>query len=322
MRKLLLSALLFVANAAFAATLVPVQLINPIGSTSGQAIVSTGASSAPAWSSIVDSVVAGSGITLSGATGNVTISVAANAIALSQLAQISANVVLGNPSGSTANVGQIGVPSCSTSASALQWTSGTGFTCGTVATSGANSNITSLSGLSTALSVAQGGTGATSSTGSGSVVLATSPTITTPGITGVTNGSGAAAGNVGELFTPTNLTGVSLTSNTGANVSSAPLTAGDWLVQCTVNFAPASTTVVAQAIAAVSTSSGSIGSAGNYAQYENYSSSSSGGNGLALVSPTIPITITSPTTAYCVADSGFSTSTMTASGYMRAWRLH
>jgi len=59
------------------------------------------------------------------------------------------------------------------------------------ASSGANSDITSLSGLTTPLSVAQGGTGITSFgtgvatalgqnvTGSGSIVLATSPTFTT-----------------------------------------------------------------------------------------------------------------------------------------------
>ena len=50
------------------------------------------------------------------------------------------------------------------------------------AASGANSDITSLSGLTTALSVSQGGTGVTSSTGSGSVVLSNSPTLVTPAL--------------------------------------------------------------------------------------------------------------------------------------------
>jgi len=66
------------------------------------------------------------------------------------------------------------------------------------AASGANSDITSLSGLTTALSVAQGGTGTTSSTGTGSVVLSSSPTLVTPTLgaasaTSITNGLGAAA---------------------------------------------------------------------------------------------------------------------------------
>jgi hypothetical protein len=47
-----------------------------------------------------------------------------------------------------------------------------------VATSGANSNITSLTGLTTALSVAQGGTGVTISTGTGANVLSASPIFT------------------------------------------------------------------------------------------------------------------------------------------------
>lgn len=48
----------------------------------------------------------------------------------------------------------------------------------TAAKSGANSDITSLTGLTTALSVAQGGTGTTTSTGTGNVVLSASPTLT------------------------------------------------------------------------------------------------------------------------------------------------
>ncbi|HQU03496.1 MAG TPA: hypothetical protein PLT25_02140 [Acidocella sp.] len=48
----------------------------------------------------------------------------------------------------------------------------------TPAHSGANADITSLTGLTTALSVAQGGTGVTSSTGTGSNVLSISPTFT------------------------------------------------------------------------------------------------------------------------------------------------
>jgi hypothetical protein len=48
------------------------------------------------------------------------------------------------------------------------------------ASSGANSDITSITGLTTALSVLQGGTGVTTSTGTGAGVHATSPTLVTP----------------------------------------------------------------------------------------------------------------------------------------------
>ena len=48
---------------------------------------------------------------------------------------------------------------------------------------GANADITSLSGLTTPLSVLQGGTGVTTKTGTGAVVLGTTPTLTTPTLT-------------------------------------------------------------------------------------------------------------------------------------------
>ncbi|MBR7929380.1 hypothetical protein [Burkholderia ambifaria] len=118
-----------ISVASAAATYVPVQLLNPLGSTSGQAIVSTGASSSPAWSSIVDSVVAGSGVAVSGATGNVTVSVATNGVGLGQIAQQAANSVLANATSSTGNVTAFTMPICSSSANALQWASGSGFAC-------------------------------------------------------------------------------------------------------------------------------------------------------------------------------------------------
>jgi len=68
------------------------------------------------------------------------------------------------------------------------------------ASSGANSDITSITGLTTALTVAQGGTGVTSSTGTGSVVLSNSPTLVTPALG--TPASGTA----------TNLTGLPIST--------------------------------------------------------------------------------------------------------------
>ncbi|MBR8096307.1 hypothetical protein KDX13_06235 [Burkholderia cenocepacia] len=91
------------ASVAFATTTVPVQLLNPVGSTSGQAVVSTGSGSAPAWGGI-------------GVNG---------------IAAIPANTVLANGTASSASPSAFVMPSCSTSTSALQWTNGTGFVCGT-----------------------------------------------------------------------------------------------------------------------------------------------------------------------------------------------
>jgi len=82
-------------------TLVPVQLVNPTGSSSGQAIVSTGSSSAPAWGGI-------------GVNG---------------IAPIAANTVIGNATNSSASPTALAIPSCSGTGGALQWAAGTGFTC-------------------------------------------------------------------------------------------------------------------------------------------------------------------------------------------------
>lgn len=120
------------ALAASAATLTPVQLLNPAGSTSGQAIVSTGASTAPAWSNV----------TASGLT------------------PVAANTVIANATASSASPTAVSVPGCNGAAQALQWTNASGFGCNSnVATSGANTNITSLS--SPALGSATANTAAT-----------------------------------------------------------------------------------------------------------------------------------------------------------------
>jgi hypothetical protein len=83
-----------------------------------------------------------------------------NGITLGNIAQVGANSLLGNATGSTANVAAVSVAGCNGAAQALQWTNGSGFQCNSsIATSGANANITSLSGLTTPLSVSQGGSG-------------------------------------------------------------------------------------------------------------------------------------------------------------------
>ncbi|THG30666.1 hypothetical protein [Naasia lichenicola] len=64
---------------------------------------------------------------------------------------------------------------------------------GSKAAKGANSDITGLSGLTTPLSVSQGGSGGSTSTGSGALVLASSPTITTPAIAQINDTTGAIA---------------------------------------------------------------------------------------------------------------------------------
>lgn len=72
---------------------------------------------------------------------------------------------------------------------------------------------------------------ATGRTGTANLVYSTSPTITTPLIVGVTDGSNATAGNVGETQESTVSSFANLTTNDDYNnVTNISLTAGDWLV--------------------------------------------------------------------------------------------
>jgi hypothetical protein len=137
-------------------------LTNPLAVSSG----GTGASTAGGGA--LDNITGFSGtgfLTRTGA-GTYTFQSLTNGITYGNLAQAGANTLLGNATGVTGNVTAVSVTGCNGAAQALQWTNGSGFQCNSsIATSGANSNITSLSGLSTPLSVGQGGTGATTASG-------------------------------------------------------------------------------------------------------------------------------------------------------------
>jgi hypothetical protein len=101
MKRLFAAALLALSSIAFGATLMPIQLLNPAGSTAGQAIVSTGATTAPAWSNVTATA----------------------------LVPQAANTVVANATGSTASPTAVSVPNCLGTSSALNYTAGSGFGC-------------------------------------------------------------------------------------------------------------------------------------------------------------------------------------------------
>ncbi|WP_146126335.1 hypothetical protein [Burkholderia multivorans] len=132
------------------------------------------------------------------ATGTFT---ATGKVGLTNLAAQAANTVVGNATSSSATPTAITVTGCNGAAQALQWTNGFGFQCNSgIATSGANANITSLSGLTTPLSTAQGGTGTTSTTGTGSVVFSASPTLTGTATVANLTATGTLTGFTGRLL--------------------------------------------------------------------------------------------------------------------------
>lgn len=314
MRKILIGALIALYSfASFGATLYPLSLMNPAGSTAGQVPLSTGPSTAPAWGSI----------------------------GFANLPQVAANTVLGNGTASTAAVTALTVPSCSAAGNALKWTSASGFTCGTgnaltanplsqfAATTSAQlagviSDETGSGALvfSTGAAINPTSTGATTAgTGAFTTISATgliTPT-STVGIKGTATNDSAQAGSVGEFPTPTNLTGVSLTVFVVANTSSVSLTAGNWIVQCGTAFAPTGSTVVQSLTVGISPTSATLGAAGTFTVAPGNPTVGSGSP--VIWSPLVDIKLASTTTEFCVASANFSASTMTAGGFIRAWRL-
>lgn len=204
MKRLLAGALALFSALTFGATLNPIQLLNPAGSTAGQVISSTGASTPPVWGGVTLSAVTGTlavnhgGTGVSSASGtaldNITgfastgfitrtgagtygFQSTTNGITLGNLAQAAANTVLANANGSMANVAAFSMPSCSASGNNLQWTSGTGFTCAT----GYALTGNPLSQFAATTSAQLLGV-ISDETGTGSLVFGTSPTIGTPTI--------------------------------------------------------------------------------------------------------------------------------------------
>lgn len=283
--KKLFAILALVAGSAHSATLVPVQLLNPAGSTSGQAIISTGASGQPVW-------------------GNVT---------AAALAAQAANTVLANVTASSASPTAVAIPSCSAANSAIQYTSATGFTCSAAfaLTSGtlAQFAATTSAQLAGVLS---------DETGTGSAVFANAPTINQPNIVASTTGTAASAGSVGYYQTA-NLAAASATSGTPQNVASASLAPGVWDVQCTAQFISAGTTVQQVAQIGVSTTSATFGA---YPTTTTSAGTTTAGFQQVFSSPRVPLSLTTTTTVYCVAQSNFSVSTLQIAGTIGAWLRH
>lgn len=316
MKKAIAFVLSFVSAITYAATTVPVQLINPTGSSSGQAIVSTGASSAPAWGSV----------------------------GLNGIAAIAANTILANATSSSASPTAFAMPSCSTSSSALTYTTNTGIGCNT------NINAATLGGATFASPSSIGSTTAASgafttlsasSTVSGagfSVYLASPPAIgsttantgkftslqataaITPaypaGIVGNVSGSNVSAGSVGEpsISAPA---AISLTSATTMNVSNISLAAGDWDVSGSYIYTPAGSTTGTSIFAGLNTASTAFGSAGKTAVLQT---SFPAGAQQVLALPPIQVNSSGSTTVYCVTNTTFAVSTATGQCYFYARR--
>lgn len=142
---------------------------------------------------------------------------------LANLATQAGNSVVGNATGSTATPTALAMPSCSGASNALIWTSATGFGCNTLAAGGnVTATGTPTSGqvaIWTSATAIQGVTG----TGTGSPVLATSPTITSPNLGTPTT---LVLTNATGLSLTAGVTGILPIANGGTATATPALVAG------------------------------------------------------------------------------------------------
>jgi hypothetical protein len=287
LRRLTASLLLFFSAVAFATTTVPVQLLNPAGSSSGQTIVSTGASSAPGWATVP----------------------------LSGLSSIAANTVVANATGSSAAPTAFSMPSCSTSSSALNYTTNIGIGCNTSINAATLVNATWASPPAT-------GYGSTTPEPVAATTISATGLITPTssiGIKGTTAADNAQAGSIGEF--PSNFSNSTpVTSVTAVNCASLSLTAGDWFVSGTITYVPAAGTTTTNILAGINTTSATLPSS-NVGAFNQLQATFSGGGAVQVIStPIVRVNISSSGTAYLIGYSSFSGSTMQCNGYMQATR--
>lgn len=162
--------------------------------------------------------------------------------------------------------------------------------------------------------------GVSSVTGSGSFVLANSPTITTPSIIGITNGSNVGAGFIGEFHTSGVITGVPMTSGVATNITSLTLTAGIWQIWAGFSTVAAGSTVQTGVEACVSLVSGTLDALGSDIQLISNVTQATG-TGLTSFVGSTEINISATATFYLVGITSFTTSTLTAGGTLSARRV-
>lgn len=145
------------------------------------------------------------------------------------------------------------------------------------------------------------------------------------GITGTTTNNDVQAGSVGEFIQASAASpGTSLTTGTGANVTSISLTAGDWEVNGSIWFTGNAATTVSQVNASINIVTGTVTGTGVTSRSlmvfigavapfaVNDFSVSVGATRLSLAATT---------TVYLIAQASFAVNTASAYGQIRARRV-
>ncbi|ABO54201.1 hypothetical protein LA345_25960 [Burkholderia vietnamiensis] len=299
MKRLFTAALFSLSSIAFGATLTPVQLLNPAGSTAGQVIVSSGPSTAPGWGPVSLSGVTGTLPIANGGTGATT-----QAAALTNLLGTSVVPVANGGTGVTsaaAELSRIGAAPLASASPTGTWSFAARPTFnGATPWDSANlnpasppawGNSTPNSGAFSSLSATAGYTGLTSTT--------------LPYTVGV----------LGEYFSGST-SGTSMTTATATNCASISLPAGDWDVQATIQFTPSAGPSTLATAVSTSVSVPSLQSE------QSLALPFTSGQMQIIASPVQRIPLSATTTVYAVGVAGFSSGTVTCNGYLRARRAH
>jgi len=134
---------------------------------------------------------------------------------------------------------------------------------------------------------------------------------------GTTNGSDAGVGQIGEYLQVSG-SNINQTTNTTVTLVSRTLTAGDWDVEGIATYTKAATTVVTSTQQGISTTLNTLGATGTFT---STAAAISDAVPSAFTTPTVRLKLTTTTTVYLVCRPGFTTSTLTASGFLRARRV-
>jgi hypothetical protein len=139
---------------------------------------------------------------------------------------------------------------------------------------------------------------------------------------GTATNDNAAAGEIGEYTTASQGTPQALTTGTALTIISVSLTAGDWDVSGTLSYAYAATTVAQTLVADISLTNNTLD--GTLGRLNSFNFGSAGivpNGGFTMNSPTVRLSLSATTTVYLVAQTTFTTSTATATGFIRARRV-
>lgn len=159
--------------------------------------------------------------------------------------------------------------------------------------------------------------------GDSSTSIATTAFVQGVSRTGITNGSNAAPGQIGELLSAGQATALSMTTNATLNVVTLSLTPGDWKVYGVATLTNSAAATVMGA--GVSSTSATLPTAANLAagigalNQLRVSFTAGGPN----IFPTGNARVNNSATAnvYLVAQATFASGTCTATGYLAARRM-